>query len=227
MAVTTLILCAHRTLTIETFVSILATTNRPGWSLLIECGDALISRSRSIAVSRWLRELPDEDSFLMVDDDFLFTAEDADAVVNLAIDKQGISAGVVPLRSGDFTTIVPLGGRMSEEPWLDPEYPPTEIKWAGGFLAYHRSVFEKMTFTLPLLHKGEPTLPSFWPFFMPTIYDNGGGRGIYLSEDYAMHQRARDLGFTVWVQPKAQIGHVANLTVTPSRMQYARGLVGK
>ena len=70
-------------------------------------------------------------------------------------------------------------------------------------------------------------MPSFWPFFMPIVHDAGGGRGIYLSEDYACHQRARDLGFGVWVQPKAQIGHVANLTVTPSRMQYARGLVGK
>src|SRR5437868_3171926 len=79
----------------------------------------------------------------------------------------GIAAGVTPLRSGTFTAIVPLSGER-EVDWLNPTAPPMEIKWAGGFLAYHRSVFEKMAETMPLLHQND-TITAFWPFFMPMI----------------------------------------------------------
>jgi hypothetical protein len=72
-------------------------------------------------------------------------------------------------------------------------------------------VFEKLSETLPLLHRTGPIEP-FYPFFMPFIED-----GIYLSEDYACHERARQAGFKIWVQPKCQVGHLARDLVVTSR----------
>jgi len=211
-----LILCAHRNLTLPTFGSILnLMSTQPDWRVIVEAGDALISRVRSIAVSRWLREYPGDEAFLMIDDDFQFTPEAAEAIINLAIDKRGIAAGVTPLRSGHYTAIVPLSGER--EMWLAPDVEPFEIKWAGGALAYHRDVFIRMAKTLPLLHKKD-TIASFWPFFMPSIHTLADGREIYLSEDYACHERARELGFKVWVQPAAQIGHLSEVMTTPQNM---------
>lgn len=208
----------------ETLHSILSLMgSRPGWDLLIETGDALISRSRSIAVSRWLREMPTTDAFLMTDDDFQFTPEAAEAVVALAREKRGIAAGVTPLRSGEFTAIVPL--HMTEdEPWTDPEAAPREIRWAGGFLGYHRDVFEKLATILPLLHENEPTIPAFYPFFLPMMAEVEN-RLVYLSEDYACHARAKAQGFSIWVQPKAQVGHLAQTMVTAENMATIRDLV--
>lgn len=225
----TLAICAHRDVSIATFGSVISLLAKStGWSLLIETGDALISRSRSIAVSRWLRECPQDDVLLMTDDDFLFTPEGAQACVDLAREKQGIVAGVTPLRGGEYTAIVPLGmtfndDRTPSQPWLSPDCEPLEIKWAGGFLAYHRRVFETLSKTLPLLH-AKDTIPAFWPFFMPAVAEMNG-RGVYLSEDYACHERARKAGFAVWVQPKAQVGHVANITVSSQNMAYIRQAV--
>ena len=215
-----LILCAYRGLTLPTFGSCMnLMASRPDWHMNVESGDALISRVRSIAASRWLREYPDDEAFLMIDDDFQLTPDDAEAIIDLAIAKRGIAAGVTPLRSGHYTAIVPLTGER--EMWLAPDVEPFEIKWAGGALAYHRSVFEKLTETLPLLHKGD-TIPAFWPFFMPLIHTLADGRQIYLSEDYAMHERARQLGFKVWVQPAAQIGHLSAVMTTPQNMPLVR-----
>ena len=211
-----LILCAYRNLTLPCFGSIMnLMSSRSDWSAYVEAGDALISRVRSIAASRWLVEHPDDEAFLMVDDDFLFTPEAAEAIIDLAIEKRGIAAGVTPLRSGHYTAIVPLSGER--ELWLAPDTEPFEIKWAGGALAYHRSVFEALVPTLPLLHKGD-TISAFWPFFMPMIHTLADGRQIYLSEDYAVHERARQLGFKVWVQPAAQIGHLSEVMTTPQNM---------
>lgn len=204
-----------------------------GWSILIETGDALISRSRSIAVSRWLREVPDSDVCVMTDDDFKFSPEAAESVVTLTREKEAIVAGVTPLRSGEYTAIVPMGEAQRREdgsyiePWTDPTSEPVEIKWAGGFIGYHRKVFETLCPTLPLLHKDDPMMPAFWPFFMPAMATARDGRGIYLSEDYACHERARQAGFKVWVQPKAQIGHVGSFTVKPQNMSFAQHLVDR
>ncbi len=215
-----LILCAYRACSLPTFGSVMnLMSSRRDWHMTVEAGDALISRVRSIAVSRWLCEYPDDEAFLMVDDDFQFTPDAAEAIIDLAIEKRGIAAGVTPLRTGHYTAIVPLTGER--EMWLAPDVEPFEIKWAGGALAYHRDVFVRMAETLPLLHQND-TISPFWPFFMPMIHRLDDGREIYLSEDYACHERARQLGFKIWAQPAAQIGHLAEVMVTPQNMPIVR-----
>jgi len=52
-----------------------------------------------------------------------------------------------------------------------------------------------------LCYANEPD--AFWPLFQPFPFE-----GQYLSEDYAFGQRARDLGFHTWLDPKAILIHL-------------------
>jgi hypothetical protein len=218
--------CVYRQLSLPTFKSImeLMATHGNEMRLVLETGDALISRSRSLAVSQWLMQHPDDDVIVMTDDDFLFDPAGIMALVDLCRETKGIVAGVTPLRSGHYTAIVPLDDQdMAAEPWRDPASPPQQIKWAGGLIAYHRSVFEKLSHTLPLLHKNDANLAPFWPFFACAM-TTSKGQDIYLSEDYSCHERARRLGVEIWVQPKCQVGHLAEIIVSSKNLEQVHAL---
>ncbi len=218
-----LMVLSHRTVSISTFMSIF--TLQGQWRVGVYPGDALISRARSIAATEWLNQDAsiEGDVAVMTDDDFAFTSAEINALLPLCRETRGIVAGVTPLRSGNYTAIVALDESM-EEPWTDRSSPPLQIRWAGGLIAYHRTVFERLAETLPLLHEDDSMCPAFYPFFMPMVYEHENGRKSYLSEDYACHERARQLGIPVWVQPACQVGHLANVLVTPNKMHQVREL---
>ncbi len=195
--------------------------SRYRWGLMPEARDALIDRARSIAATRWLTQ-HDDDVLVMSDDDFGFSASGLDSLADLANEHESIAAGVTPLKSGDYTAIVALNG-SSAEPWRSPSSYPERVRWAGGLIAYHRSVFEALATTLPLLHKNDVIEP-FYPFFMPMIYEHERDGLIYLSEDYACQERARAVGKSVYVQPACQVGHLArDLMITTANMDRVRG----
>lgn len=207
----------HRELSVPTFMAVM---QQNGMRIVPYHGDALIERARSIAATEWLLAQTDSDVVIQTDDDFWFTPPGLASLIDLCRKTKGIVAGVTPLRSGDFTAIVPLDHGL-DEPWTDEHAPPQLIKWAGGLIAYHRSVFERLAKTLPLLHEGD-SIPSFYPFFHTSIYDHPSGRKILLSEDYACHERAGELGIPVWVQPACQVGHLAQIMITSGSMQKIR-----
>src|SRR5262245_66350158 len=92
----TLIIMAHRSISIPTFIS----TLRSGYNVEVRPGDALIDRARSIAASEWLRNVKDSDVMIMTDDDFWFTKEGLDALVEVCRDVKGIVAGGKPSDKG-------------------------------------------------------------------------------------------------------------------------------
>jgi hypothetical protein len=192
------------------------------WELIPENRDALIDRARSIAATRWFYSSR-QNVLVMSDDDFAWEPKGLDALVELCIEKKGIAAGVCPLKSGEYTTIVPLDF-SEEEPWRDPTSAPRQVRWAGGLVAYHRDVIKKLAEELPMLHKNDVIEP-FYPFFMPMIYNHPTDGDIYLSEDYACQERAAKAGFEVWVQPACQVGHLNNnLIVTVGNMDDVKKL---
>lgn len=218
----TLGLFIYRSLSISTFKSVLELLGSPigqNWQVEVETGDALISRARSSLASKWLRESQD-DVLVMCDDDFYFTPEGLEALVQLCREKQAIVAGVTPLRSGEYTAIVPLDPNSAETPWDSREAAPQRVLRAGGLLAYPRAVFEALTHTLPLLHRHD-RIPAFWPFFAPAFIEERG-IDVYLSEEYACQERARQAGFEVWVQPACQVGHSAEILVSSGNMRQVR-----
>jgi len=217
MNIATLCVFVYRNLSIPTLGSVfrLQQSTIP-LRITFEFGDALISRARSIAATKFLAGT--DDVLVMSDDDFRFTPADISALVATCREKQCIVAGVTPLKSGEYTAIVPFEN-LDQEPWRSRNNQPMQVKYAGGLIAYHREAFEKMSKSLPLLHQNSSIEP-FYPFFMPTIKGDE-----YLSEDYACHERAAAMGVEVWVEPKCQVGHLtADLVVTVDNMDRLKEL---
>ena len=80
---------------------------------------------------------------------------------------------------------------------------PLEILYgATGFMAVHRRVLEKLKDTLPLVKAKEWC----WPFYGEIIKDVLGEMQ-WLSEDYALCDRAREAGFSVWADPSIKLQH--------------------
>jgi len=199
----TLILCAWRDVNADTALAMMELVKQ-GWRYQLHRGDALISRVRSVAVSKWLRE-NDGDVFLMVDSDIVFSTEDARKVVALAREKRGIACGAYPVRGGSHLAV----RQLPEDKVIPfgPEKPPMRVQYAGtGFFAAHRDVCEAVAATLPLCHAN--TDWALWPLFMPSIVATENGLSEYLSEDWAFCQRAGDLGFEVWLEASVVLTHL-------------------
>lgn len=86
-----------------------------------------------------------------------------------------------------------------------------------GFMAVHRQVFEHLKQDLPLCHqgwndRGEDT--SFWPFYMPFCIPWEGDGFMYLSEDWALCQRAKSAGFECWLDPSIRLQHYGEVAFT-------------
>lgn len=200
-----ILVCAHREIAAPTVECLLA-LNEFGWPTSIIHGDALIDRARAKAVSQWYRA-NETDVFLMIDDDIVFHSEDAARVVRLAREKRSIACGAYPV--GD-------GGHMASRGWpgqemhFGPEHKPVEIRWAAtGFMAVHRDVVTALIEDMPLCYEGQPD--AFWPMFQPFPLRERPGMETapdYLSEDYAFCQRALELGFPAWLDPRVILVHL-------------------
>ncbi len=195
----TVIVVAHREIAVPTVECLFELVAGHGWPIAIPHGDALIDRARAKAVSAWyLNETTDV--FLMIDDDIVFRAEDAVRVVDLAREKRSIACGAYPVADGGHLASRAWPGTLLE---FGAEHPPREIRWpATGFMAVHRDVIDALVQSM-----GEPCYPEqpdrFWPMFTP--FKLGPD---YLSEDYAFGQRAMDLGFKTWLDPKTILIHM-------------------
>lgn len=212
------LVCAYRSLTVDT-AQALTDLIKTGWRHKFHRGDALISRVRSIAVSQWLRE-DDGDVFLMFDDDIVFRPDEAARVVALAREKKGIACAAYPVRGGSHLALRTL---EQGELRFGPDLEPIEVRWAGtGFIAAHRSVCEAIAATMPLCH---PDNLQFWPMFQPVIYTTEAPDGEevseYLSEDWAFCERARRLGFQVWLDRTVELTHLGEAAYTVRTMKSA------
>lgn len=188
---------------------------QPDWSEVV-VGEAGIQRARSFAASAWYRDT-DEDVFMMLDDDITFEPEDAVRLVERCRsgDYDIIGAGY-PFRDGSHIAVRTFPGdtRLG----FGPDVPPHEVRHvATGFLAVHRRVLAAMVPTLPLCNSLTPG--AFWPFFdFSIIEDPEAGGYSYLSEDYTFGERARALGFKVWLDRSIFLGHMGEVQLTVHNM---------
>lgn len=205
----TVILCAWRNLLAETAECMLQLRDK-GWAYMIKRGDALITRSRSIAVSQWYRQTTD-DVFLMIDDDVVFESTGAESVVRLAREKRTIVCAAYPVKDGTHLACRRYPG---QEITFAPDSPPVEIEYAAtGFMAVHRDVITAMiaartpegTAHFPLCGKGDG---AFWPFFDTFAITGSDGNSDYLSEDYAFCEVAKRLGFPSWLDTTVNLFHM-------------------
>lgn len=193
----TVLVVAHREIAAPT-VECLFELIGMGWPIALVYGDALIDRARAKAVSTWYRN-ERTDVFLMIDDDIVFKAEDAERVVNLAREKRSIACGAYPVGDGGHLASRGFPGQRLE---FNDKMEPVEIRWAAtGFMAVHRDVVKALIEGMELCYPNKPD--AFWPMFTPFVLGEN-----YLSEDYAFCERARELGFPVWLDQKAILVHL-------------------
>jgi hypothetical protein len=212
-----LLLCAYRQIAAETMGSIfsLCAGNTEGWRLRMKNGDALISRSRSIVVTKWWQETAD-DVFLMVDDDIVFAAADANRLVDLCREGHDIICAAYPVHNGGHLAAKCLPETKTVA--FRPGEPPLEIRYAAtGFMACHRRVIDAMAERLPLCHPNE--VWSFYPLFHSAIIEEPGTGPILLSEDWTFCEEARKLGFNVWLDPQTKLTHLGQVGISVNNMQ--------
>ncbi len=181
-------------------------------------GEAGINRARSIQASKWFRET-DEDVFLMVDDDIVFEPEDANAIVDRCRAGYAVIAAAYPTGDASHLAVRPLGDIRTTPLRFGPDEPPMEMRHvATGFFAVHRRVIAAMVEVLPECN----TTASwrFWPLFgFGWEADPEAGGVNNLSEDYWFCNRAREVGFSVYLDMSIAIGHDAKARLNLMNMQ--------
>jgi SAM-dependent methyltransferase len=241
---TSLLVCAYRNVSVPTLHSIMALAGvsselfeqdaghptskkiladgETPWRLMTKTGDGLVSRARSVIVSRWWAETAD-DVFLMIDDDIVFTVEDAEKIVAHTMQTEGIVCAAYPIRSGAHLAIRG-GGDAEGAIAFGPGQPLQEIEYAAtGFMAVHRKVLDAVIPKLEICHADQPW--AFWPMFAPLIREMGPAKA-YLSEDWAFCALAREAGFKVWVDPTIKLGHLAQIQLDVHNMHRIANALG-
>lgn len=170
----------------------------PNWN------DALVCRSRSKTATAFLLD-SDADVHVSIDGDILFEPWQIAQIAQQAIEHDMVGGLYITRSRGDArpTSIFETGETISFAD--DPT--PKPVKWlASGFTATHRRVFERLAEDLPLCHEDEPW--RFYPFYQPYWITGPRGNTIYLSEDFALSDRALAAGFTPHVAPNIRIYHL-------------------
>lgn len=204
-------LCVHRGIDPEAYKSLeaLRYSQDPIFVTYFHVGDALIDRARSQVATRFL-ESGKFDVLLFLDDDIAYEP-DAPVKVAKLIHDNGLdicgAAYVKKQSEGNHFNIKTL----DDEPLVFGEGAGVEeVRCiSGGFMGISMKVLKKLAETLPLCH---PNDLRFYPFFQPypkEIENSDGTKTmIYLSEDWAICERARDAGFKVWVDCTTKLTHV-------------------
>lgn len=173
-------------------------------------GDALIDRARSRVASFFMLET-NNDILFFVDDDGAFKTEDVIKTIEHVRDGMDICGGMVMLKKPQQMKMGQIDKNIlffkDQKVTFSRNSKPVEVNMIGtAFIAIHRRVFQKMIEEkiVPYCH---PTDLKFWPFFQPYPKEIEPGKWIYLSEDWAFCDRARKLGFKVWLDPSIFITH--------------------
>ncbi len=192
--------------------------------LALMAGDALITRSRSVLVARFL-DHPLATHLLFVDADIAF---EPDQVIRMLRFDRDVVAGLYPIKSVDWAAVPRrvVGGETLRSAGLTYVGTPLEgadarvvdgfatARYAGtGLQLLKRSVLERMVAAHPELRfRSLHTLPDAQPgsanlcaLFDPEIDRD---TGAYLSEDYAFCRRWRALGGDIWLDLRSRITHV-------------------
>lgn len=195
-----------RSMDVPMVMSLFNLMTNPDFGMRPFANDALIERSRGRAAAFFL-DRSDADVMLAIDGDIEFMDTDAVQICEQAM-THDIVCGCYVTRSQ--TQAVPTTRLAHETEYLFAHDPtPVPVEWpATGFVAVHRRVFEAMR-QLPgmgLLHPNDESY-RMYPFYLPFASIAEDGQPIFLSEDWAFGERAKQAGFTSYVNPAVRLGH--------------------
>lgn len=170
-------------------------------------GCSIITRARNSLVNQFLES--DCTEMLFVDADINFTQQDVLRIMALGSDKD-ILAGAYPRRAKDQMFFADLyynehgGIELTEEGLL-------RVNRIGtGFMFIRRHVLESLKEAHPeWKYWVDVEKKHHYSFFDFAVTEEG-----YMGEDYLFCDRARALGFTVYVDPEVNLGHFGSTEFT-------------
>jgi len=200
-----------------------------GLSVLLQGGDALITRARQNIVAHFLGN-PVASHLLFVDADIGFEPEAAFRLIEFGAD---MAAGVYPTKKIDWPKVKAIAAQGREPidaaalsyviEFLEPGRIGVKdgfarVRYAGtGFLMIRRPVLERMQAHYPELrytreHQALDPLkdsPHRYALF-DCLIDRA--TGTYLSEDFSFCRRWTEMGGEIWADLTSKLSHTGPLT---------------
>lgn len=167
-------------------------------------GCSVVSRVRNLIAKDFLDS--DCTDLMFIDSDINFNASDIFRLMAWNIDpKKGIVAGIPVARKKGKTYISTLDTDEEENILMNHMGLVKAKRVATAFMLIRREVFEKMYEAHPewRYHDEKKIGDEMIAFFDFALKD-----GNYIGEDFLFCDRARELGFEVWIDPTIKLGHV-------------------
>jgi hypothetical protein len=170
------------------------------------CGCSVVSRARNIIAHQFLKS--DCDNLMFIDADMTFAADDIIRLMCWNQDK-AIVAGAYEARKEGKVYIVSLdGGHGVNGPQgkvtMDEAGLVRAYRVATGFMMIQRRVFEVLRDAHPEWeHKDTNTEERMYAYFDFKCTPEG-----YIGEDFLFCDRAREAGFSAWIDPTIKLGHM-------------------
>lgn len=166
------------------------------------CGCSVVSRARNLLV----RDFLDSDctELMFIDADINFEPEDVLRLMAWASDpKKGIVGGVPRTRKTDKVYIAQLD-QDEEGVTMNGMGLVRAKRIATAFMMVRREVFERLVNENPQWsykdHNTDKQLNAVFDFL---VTEEG-----YMGEDYLFCDRARAIGYEVWIDPTIKLGHM-------------------
>ena len=167
------------------------------------CSCSMVSRARNLLAQDMIESSCDY--LLFVDSDINFEPEDIFRLMAWAEDpKKGIVAAVPRTRSEDKVYIANLDYDENSELTMNGMGLVRAERVATAFMLVRREVFITMAEAHPE-----------WKYYdkrsdrvVPCLFDFELTEEGYIGEDFLFCDRARELGFEVWIDPTITLGHM-------------------
>jgi hypothetical protein len=164
-------------------------------------GCSVVSRVRNIIVGQFLES--DAEHLFMVDSDIAFNADD---VIRLLAWNQTkpVVAGIGVARKKEKVFFSMLDQDEENNIQMDKMGLVKAKRVGTGFIMIQRKVFEVLREDHPeWMYHDQNTDKDLYSFFDFKSTPDG-----YIGEDYVFCDRAREHGFTVWIDPTIKLGHM-------------------
>jgi len=167
-------------------------------------GCSVVSRVRNLIAKDFLDS--DCTDLMFIDSDINFDAEDIFRLMAWNIDpKKGIVAGIPVARKKGKVYISTLESDEDENIFMNHMGLVKAKRVATAFMLIRREVFEKLQEAHPEWEYEDEKVAGdkLTAFFDFALKDRN-----YIGEDFLFCDRARELGFEVWIDPTIKLGHM-------------------
>ena len=167
------------------------------------CGCSVVSRARNLLTKDFLESNCTD--LIFIDSDINFEPEDVFRLMAWTTDpKKGIVAGVPRVRGEERVYITALEYDDNQELTMNSMGLVRAERVATAFMMVRRDVFE----TLVEAHPEWTYYDKKSDRMLPAIFDFKLTEEGYMGEDFLFCDRAREVGFEVWIDPTIKLGHM-------------------